>query len=168
MQLLPWQSWISFHTYIFHHLLKVTQIFKTFHILQLFSSPILHNISVQLKYWNKSEKIQTHWRQNLLFVRRRRYGDACYWFSSVALYPTSDQNYLLFEVSRPHTIRHTHTHTHTHTRAYIRQDSSERVISLSKRSLPTQHTTNIKEEYSWPQPDSNPPSQYESGSRPTP
>ena len=34
------------------------------------------------------------------------------------------------------------THTHTHTR----QDSSERVLSLSQRQLPTQHTTNRSNE----------------------
>jgi len=51
-------------------------------------------------------------------------------------------------VSRSHTATythiHTHNYTHTHTHTHTRQDSSERVISLSQRPLPTQHTANTK------------------------
>jgi hypothetical protein len=51
--------------------------------------------------------------------------------------PKSAVGRITVEVSRSYTIRHTHTHTHTH----IPKDSPERVISLSHRPLPTQHTT---------------------------
>jgi len=47
---------------------------------------------------------------------------------------------LVVEVSRWHAIRYTHTHT--------RYDSPVRMISPSKRPLPTQHTTNTTEEHS--------------------
>ena len=49
-------------------------------------------------------------------------------------------------------VSRSHTHTHTHTE----YDSSERVISSSQRPLPTQHTTNRREENACPQRYSNP------------
>ena len=49
-----------------------------------------------------------------------------------------------FEVSWPHTNKHT------------RWDSSERMISSSQRALPTQRTTNTRDEYICPQRDLNP------------
>jgi hypothetical protein len=50
---------------------------------------------------------------------------------------------------------------------HIRQDSSERVITLLHRPLPTQHTTNTKDEHSLLHQVSNPQSQHSSGRRRT-
>ena len=61
-----------------------------------------------------------------------------------------------------HSLSHTHTHTHTHTH----NDSSEQVISSSQRPLPTQHTTNTRDEYPRPQRNSIPQSEQSSGCRP--
>jgi hypothetical protein len=60
-----------------------------------------------------------------------------------------------------------HTHAHTHTRTHTQQDFSERVISQSQRPLPTQHTTNTRNEHKCPQRDSNPRSQRSDSFRPT-
>jgi hypothetical protein len=83
-----------------------------------------------------------------------------YSLSSVAQLSKPDLDGLVVEVStrRSYTIRHTHT----------RQDSSEVVISPSPRPLPTQYTTNTRDEHSYPQRDPNPKSQQWSGLRPTP
>jgi hypothetical protein len=56
------------------------------------------------------------------------------------------------------------SHTDTHTLC----DSSELIISSSQRPLPTQHTTNTRDERPCPQQDSNPRSQQSSGFKPTP
>jgi hypothetical protein len=45
---------------------------------------------------------------------------------------------------------HTHTHTHTADRTPLNG-----VISSWKRPLPTQHTTNTRDEHPYPQRDSN-------------
>jgi len=60
----------------------------------------------------------------------------------------SGLGHLIVEVSRSHTT-HTHTNTNTHTQA----------IGITKRPLPTQHTTNTKDEHECPHGDSNPRSQ---------
>jgi hypothetical protein len=52
--------------------------------------------------------------------------------------PSSYEGYLIVEVSRLHTIRHTNTRP--------RLDSSEWVICLSQKSLSTQHITKTAEE----------------------
>ena len=65
-------------------------------------------------------------------------------------------------------VDHSQTHTHTHTHTYSRYDSSGRVISPSQKPLFRRHTTNTRDEYSCPQPDSIPGSQASSGCTPTP
>ena len=59
---------------------------------------------------------------------------------------------------RPHTHAHTHTHKHTqnHTHTHTWWDSSAQVISSSRRPLPTQQTTNTRNETPCPQRDSKP------------
>jgi IS4 transposase len=59
-----------------------------------------------------------------------------------------------------HTTRYTHTHT--------RYDSTGRVISSSQRPLPTQSTTNTRDEHPYPHWDLNPRHQHSCGCRPTP
>jgi hypothetical protein len=49
------------------------------------------------------------------------------------------------------------THTHTHMRPL---GLSERVIGLLQRILPTQHTTNARDEHPYTQRNSNPRSQH--------
>jgi len=66
--------------------------------------------------------------------------------------PNSSLGSLIFEVSRSHTW----------------YDSSERMISSSQRPLPTEHTTNARDEYPCSRRDSTSRSQQSSGSRPTP
>jgi len=66
-------------------------------------------------------------------------------------------------------LDHTQLHTHTHTHIYIhkikntRQVSSESVINSSQRLLPTQHTSNRRNEHPCCQRDSNPRSQQSDG-----
>jgi hypothetical protein len=77
-------------------------------------------------------------------------------FSSVAQQPKSGLGRFVVEVSRSHPITHTHT----------RQDSSERVISSTQRPLPTQRTTNTRDEHPCPQRDSNPDPSNEAAADP--
>jgi len=53
----------------------------------------------------------------------------------VAQQPQSGLGFLIVDVPRPHIFRHTRT----------RQDSSERILNPSQRSLPTQHTQQTQE-----------------------
>jgi len=65
------------------------------------------------------------------------FGDYVNFFFFLALQPKSDLGRLAVEVAY-----HTQLNKQTHTR----WDSSERVISPSQRQLPTQHTTNTRDE----------------------
>lgn len=92
--------------------------------------------------------------------RKSRWSPTCHhYFIFAAQQPNSGLGPLFFEVARSHTIRHTYR---------TRQDSSVRVTCTSKRQLPTQHTTKTRDEYQFPQRDSNTRSQQSSGRRPTP
>jgi hypothetical protein len=81
-----------------------------------------------------------------------------YFMFSVAQQPKSSLGRLIGKVYRKHAVRDTHT----------REDSSGRVISSSQKPLPTQNTTNTREEHPCRQHDSNPRSQQSSGPRNTP
>ena len=88
--------------------------------------------------------------------RRRKYVGACWMdsegvFVSVALQLITGLGRLVVEVSRSHT--------------HNVQNSSVRVIRLSLKPLPAQHTTNTKDEHPCPQRESNPRSQLSSGRR---
>ena len=72
--------------------------------------------------------------------------------------PPSAPDRLTVEGPKRHKIRHTQTPGTT---------PSVRVISPSKRPLPTQHTTNTRDEHPCRQRDSNPRSQQQNGRRPT-
>ena len=63
-------------------------------------------------------------------------------------------------------LGHTQLDTQTHTRTHC-TNLLKRVIRLSLRPLPTQHTTNIRDEKPCSQGDSNPRSQKSSNHRPT-
>jgi len=81
-------------------------------------------------------------------------------FVCVAQQLKSGLSRLIFEVSKSLII--------THTRARTLYDSSEPGISPSHRPLPTQHTTNRRDDHSCLHLDSNPRSQQSSSCRPTP
>jgi hypothetical protein len=63
----------------------------------------------------------------------------------VTLNSNSISGCLIDEISRSHTIRHTRARENTHTHTHTQYDSSEPMISSSQGSIPTQHTTNIKD-----------------------
>jgi hypothetical protein len=60
---------------------------------------------------------------------------------------------IIVQVSRSHTIKHTHTHTHTHTRPVRLLCTGDQPL---QKLLPTQHTTNTRNENQCTQRDSNP------------
>jgi hypothetical protein len=77
----------------------------------------------------------------------------------VVLKPKLDIGFVIIEVSKSHTIRHTHIQSH--------YDSSVRVISCSQRPLSTRNTANTRDEHPCPQRDSKTQPQQSSGFTPS-
>ena len=95
--------------------------------------------------------VDSRWHEPHDAVQCRATVHSCYqpgdgfFFFSMAQHPNLGLGRHTVGVYRSHTDAHTHPQTHTHTHTQNLQDSPERVISLSQRPLPTQHTrvTNI-------------------------